>query len=65
MTDVNLPISIAAGASVKLNTTLDKEHYTYIVVDNEGGEVTIEVKAAYGGIGAKTTRGSSMKVVWF
>jgi hypothetical protein len=63
--DVNLPISIAAGALMKLNTTLDKEHYTYLVVDNENGGTTIEVKATCGEIGAKTARGKSMTVIWF
>jgi hypothetical protein len=65
MTDVSLPISIAAGTSMKLNATLDEEHYTYIVVDNEGGGTTIDIKANCGEIGANTARGKSMTVIWF
>ncbi|GEM_PF-1661052 len=62
----SLPLAIDPGQTVTLKTALDKDNYTFVVVDNEGGKkTTLELKAKCGGVDAKTTRGKSMKVVWF
>ncbi|MBW1697512.1 MAG: hypothetical protein JRH18_05170 [Deltaproteobacteria bacterium] len=61
-----LPIRIEKGTTENLKTTLDEDRYTYIVVDNEGGKkTTLEIKAKCGETAAKTTRGKSMKIIWF
>ncbi len=62
----SLPVAIAPGKTVSITTNLDKDNYTYIVVDNEGGKkTTLGISAKCGEVKAKTTRGKSMKVVWF
>ncbi len=62
----SLPVAIAPGKTVSITTNLDKDNYTYIVVDNEGGKkTTLSISAKCGDVKAKTTRGKSMKVVWF
>jgi hypothetical protein len=64
--DTTLPMSIEAKGSAALRTSLDKDLYTYIVVDNEaGGKASIDIKATCGGKDAKTARGKSMSVTWF
>ncbi len=64
--DAGLPIKIESKATVTLKTTLDKDHYTYIVVDNEGGgKTSLDVKAKCGDVDAKTARGKSMLIIWF
>jgi len=64
--DVALPVSIEGKGSATLKTPLDKDRYTYIVVDNEGGGKTaLEAKATCGGAKAKTARGKSMVIIWF
>ncbi len=61
-----IPLAIEPGKTVTLKTTLDNDNYTFVVVDNEGGKkTTLGIKAKCGGVDAKTTRGKSMKVVWF
>ncbi len=60
------PISIDKDQAVELTTLLDKDRYTYLVVDNEGGGKTqLDIAAKCGDINAKTTRGKSMTVIWF
>ena len=62
----SLPISIKKGSSVSLKTGLDSDRYTYIVVDNDGGKkTTFDNKAKCGETSAKTTRGKSMRIIWF
>ncbi len=61
----SLPVAIAPGKTVSITTDLE-DNYTYIVVDNEGGKkTTLGISAKCGEVKAKTTRGKSMKVVWF
>ena len=65
-TEAALPVQLKKGETATLKTGLDKDRYTYIVVDNEGGKVTtFDIKAKCGGAPAKTTRGKSMRIVWF
>ena len=65
-TEAALPIQLKKGETATLKTSLDKDMYTYIVVDSEGGkETTFDIKAKCGDAGAKTTRGKSMRIVWF
>ncbi|MQY76779.1 MAG: hypothetical protein GH155_04035 [Spirochaeta sp.] len=60
------PISIDKDQAVELTTMLDKDRYTYLVVDNEGGGKTqLDLAAKCGGTDAKTTRGKNMTVIWF
>ena len=60
------PISIDKDQAVELTTLLDADRYTYLVVDNEGGGKTeLGISAKCGGTDAKTTRGKTMKVLWF
>ncbi len=62
----SLPVAVEAGKTVSISTNLDKDNYTFIVVDNEGGKkTTLGISAKCGDVSAKTTRGKSMKVVWF
>lgn len=64
--DQTLPISIKKGSTVSLKTGLDSDRYAYIVVDNDGGKkTTCDIKAKYGETSAKTTRGKSMRIIWF
>jgi hypothetical protein len=64
--DTALPLSIEGKGSAILRTSLDKDRYTYIVVDNEaGGKASLDIKAKCGGKDAKTASGKSMSVVWF
>ena len=66
MTEAALPVQLKKGESAAITSKLDKDRYTYIVVDNEGGkETTFDIKAKCGGMPAKTTRGKSMRIVWF
>lgn len=65
-TSLALPHKIAKGEAVSIRTVLDMDHYTYIVVDNEGGGKTeLGISAMCGETKAKTTRGKSMKIIWF
>jgi len=60
------PISIDKDQAVELTTLLDEDRYTYLVVDNEGGGKTeLGISAKCAGTDAKTTRGKTMKVIWF
>jgi len=60
------PISIDKDQTVDLTTMFDKDRYAYLVVDNEGGGKTeLGISAKCGGTDAKTTRGKSMKLLWF
>lgn len=66
-------VLVGPAEPVKLDvdgeTTFETEvvdNYCYIVVDNEGGqETTLDISAAAGENQAKTTRGKSMRIVWF
>ena len=65
-TDASIPIGIAGGTTATLKTMLGSDKYTFIVVDNEGGKkLTLAVSAKLGDVSAKTTRGKSMKILWF
>jgi len=64
--DASMPVAIEPGKTVTLKTMLDPDNYTFVVVDNEGGnKTTLGLKAKCGDVDAKTTRGKSMKVLWF
>ena len=63
---LEVPYEIKGNATTEFKTMLGEEGYGYIVVDSEnGGKVEVEFKAKAGGKDAKTTKGSSMKVLWF
>ena len=59
-----LPFTAPAGETTEYKAMLDAEGYGYIVVDS-GAAGEVEVTASAGGKEAKTTRGKSMKVLWF
>lgn len=60
------PISLEKDDTIDLTTVLDKDRYTYLVLDNEGGGKTqLDLAAKCGGTDAKTTRGKTMTVIWF
>ena len=64
--DTDLPVSVEAESEVSVKTMMDEDRYTYIVVDNEGGGKTeLGISAKCGETDAKTTRGKSMKILWF
>ena len=59
-----IPFTAPAGETTEYKAMLDAEGYGYIVVDSDAaGEV--EITASVGDKEAKTTRGSTMKVLWF
>ena len=61
-----LNIKINAGASKTMKMPVDSLGYSYLVVDNEGGKKTqLDIKAKIGDTSAKTSRGSSMVIIWF
>ena len=63
---LEVPFKINGKKTTEFKTMLGEDGYGYIVVDSEnGGEVEVEFKAKVGGKDAKTTKGSSMKVLWF
>ena len=64
--NLEVPYKIAGKKTTDFKTMLGEDGYGYIIVDSEnGGKVEIELKAKVGGKDAKTTRGKSMKVLWF
>lgn len=64
--DIKPPILIPLKGAATFQTKLDKDHYTYIVVDSEGGKkADMTIKANCGETDAKTARGKSMRVIWF
>lgn len=61
-----LPISISAGSTTTLESVVGWDRYTYIVVDNEGGnKASLDIQAKCGKAAAKTARGKSMVIIWF
>jgi hypothetical protein len=57
---------VSAGDTSTFTLHIDGSGYSYIVVDNEGGGKTqLSVTAKIGNVEAKTTRGSSMLIIWF
>jgi peptidoglycan hydrolase-like protein with peptidoglycan-binding domain len=57
---------IPAGDSRTFTLPMDGSGYTYLVVDNDsGGKTELDLSAKINDIEAKTTRGSSMVIIWF
>ena len=62
----DLPISMSAGSTATLESVVGWDRYTYIVVDNEGGnKASLDIQAKCGETAAKTARGKSMVIIWF
>ncbi len=60
------PVGIPGGTSTTLKAKLSRDHYTYIVFDNEKGMgATLDIKAMCGDTEAKTTDDKSMLIIWF
>jgi hypothetical protein len=66
MSGAGLNIRINAGASSIFKVDMDASGYSYLVIDNDGGGKTeLGITATVGDTSAKTSRGKSMKVLWF
>ncbi len=59
-----IPFTAPAGETTEYKAMLDAEGYGYIVVDSDAAG-QVEIKASAADKEAKTTRGKSMKVLWF
>ncbi len=58
-------IEVKKGDPVNLETKV-VDGYCYLVVDSDGRDkTTLSIKAKVGETDAKTTRGKSMKILWF
>jgi len=64
MSGAGLNIRINAGASSNFKVDMDGSGYSYLVVDG-GGKTELGISANVGDTSAKTSRGKSMKVLWF